>query len=155
MRILHGDPDDDPTLLRGCGKPFEPRPQVPDQTYCSAPDCQRARKRAVAAGQAAYRSDYRDNQRAPSVRGSTGIPATGAPIVPPEIADSGGTTRQRHAVNGDRGNGLAKMDVSILPRACTSFSRRSRSPRQQTDGSWLVEITPVAPMTAKRTCAKR
>ncbi len=28
-----------------CGKPFEPRPQVPDQAFCSSPNCQRARKR--------------------------------------------------------------------------------------------------------------
>ena len=28
-----------------CGMHFVPRPQVPDQAYCSAPGCQRARKR--------------------------------------------------------------------------------------------------------------
>ncbi len=32
-------------ICAGCGQPFEPRPQVPDQAYCSEPDCQRARKR--------------------------------------------------------------------------------------------------------------
>ena len=32
------------TLCACCGKPFEPRPQVPNQTFCSSPDCQRARK---------------------------------------------------------------------------------------------------------------
>ena len=28
-----------------CGQPFQPRPQVPKQTYCSASDCQRERRR--------------------------------------------------------------------------------------------------------------
>lgn len=28
-----------------CGQPFEPRPQVPGQAFCSSPDCQRARRR--------------------------------------------------------------------------------------------------------------
>lgn len=29
-----------------CGQPFQPRPQVKDQAYCSAPACQRARRQA-------------------------------------------------------------------------------------------------------------
>ena len=28
-----------------CGRPFEPRPQVPDQAFCASRECQRARKR--------------------------------------------------------------------------------------------------------------
>lgn len=27
-----------------CGQAFQPRPQVPNQTYCSSPDCQGVRK---------------------------------------------------------------------------------------------------------------
>jgi hypothetical protein len=47
-----------------CGKLFEPIPQVPHQTFCSLPDCQRARRRQ---GQRAKRQsdpDYKSNQSA-------------------------------------------------------------------------------------------
>ncbi len=47
-----------------CGKPFEPRPQVPDQAYCSAPDCQRARKRQWQRAKLQSDPDYRINQHA-------------------------------------------------------------------------------------------
>lgn len=47
-----------------CGKPFEPRPQVPDQAYCSAPACQRARKRQWQQAKLQSDPDYRINQRA-------------------------------------------------------------------------------------------
>ncbi|HNQ04624.1 MAG TPA: hypothetical protein PKH69_08425 [Thiobacillaceae bacterium] len=47
-----------------CGRPFEPRPQVPDQAYCSAPDCQRARKRQWQRAKHQSDPDYRINQRA-------------------------------------------------------------------------------------------
>ena len=47
-----------------CGQPFEPRPQVPDQAYCSAPDCQRARKRQWQRSKLQSDPDYRINQRA-------------------------------------------------------------------------------------------
>ena len=50
-----------------CGKPFEPRPQVPDQTFCSAPDCQRARKRQWQRAKLRSDPDYRINQRGPLV----------------------------------------------------------------------------------------
>ena len=47
-----------------CGQPFEPRPQVPDQAFCSAPDCQRARKRQWQRAKLQSDPDYRINQRA-------------------------------------------------------------------------------------------
>jgi predicted nucleic acid-binding Zn ribbon protein len=47
-----------------CGKPFEPRPQVPDQAYCSEPDCQRTRKRQWQRAKIQSDPDYRINQRA-------------------------------------------------------------------------------------------
>lgn len=56
-----------PTMTRHCaccGKPFAPRPQVPDQAYCSSPDCQRARKRQWQRVKLQSDPDYRINQRA-------------------------------------------------------------------------------------------
>jgi len=50
-----------------CDKPFDPRPQVPDQAFCSAPDCQRARKRQWQRAKLPSDPDYRINQRADRV----------------------------------------------------------------------------------------
>lgn len=47
-----------------CGHPFEPRPQVPDQAFCSAPECQRARKREWQRAKLQSDPDYRINQQA-------------------------------------------------------------------------------------------
>lgn len=47
-----------------CGKPFEPRPQIPDQAHCSAPACQRAHKRQWQQAKLQSDPDYRINQRA-------------------------------------------------------------------------------------------
>lgn len=47
-----------------CGNSFEPRPQVPNQAFYSAHDCQRARKRQWQRAKLQSDSDYRINQRA-------------------------------------------------------------------------------------------
>lgn len=46
-----------------CQQSFCPRPQNPNQRYCSKPDCQRARKRAWQQQKILADADYRDNQR--------------------------------------------------------------------------------------------
>jgi len=56
-----------------CDQPFEPRPQVPNQAFCSAPDCQRARKRQWQRDKLQADLDYRSNP--PSSRTSS-TPAT-------------------------------------------------------------------------------
>lgn len=45
-----------------CGQLFQPRPQVPQQSYCSAPDCQRERRRQWQRGKLRTDPDYQDNQ---------------------------------------------------------------------------------------------
>jgi hypothetical protein len=45
-----------------CGKPFHPLPQIPQQTYCSAPDCQRERRRRWLQSKLQSDPDYQDNQ---------------------------------------------------------------------------------------------
>ena len=46
-----------------CGDAFKRRPQNPDQTYCSKPECQRARKRRWQKEKMQSDADYRENQR--------------------------------------------------------------------------------------------
>lgn len=45
-----------------CGQPFQPRPQVPQQSYCSAPGCQRERRRQWQYLKRQTDPDYQDNQ---------------------------------------------------------------------------------------------
>lgn len=46
----------------GCGVSFLPRPQVPEQRFCSQPECQRERRRRWKRRQRQTDADYRDNQ---------------------------------------------------------------------------------------------
>jgi hypothetical protein len=45
-----------------CGQSFQPRPQVPQQSYCAAPDCQRERRRQWQRLKLQSDPDYQDNQ---------------------------------------------------------------------------------------------
>lgn len=45
-----------------CLKLFKPRPQVPNQTYCAAPECQRQRRQQWQRDKLKTDPDYRDNQ---------------------------------------------------------------------------------------------
>lgn len=47
----------------GCGQEFKPRPQAPNQAYCSAQACQRIRKRQWQQSKLQSDPEYRDNQR--------------------------------------------------------------------------------------------
>lgn len=46
-----------------CGKPFTPRPNVPNQRYCSCPSCQRERRYRWHEERLASDPDYQANQR--------------------------------------------------------------------------------------------
>jgi hypothetical protein len=45
-----------------CHQSFQPYPQVPNQSYCSARECQRERRRRWQRDKLQTDSDYRDNQ---------------------------------------------------------------------------------------------
>jgi hypothetical protein len=49
-------------LCVACGKPFQPRPQVPQQCFCSDPACQRERRRNWQRTKLRSDPDYQDNQ---------------------------------------------------------------------------------------------
>jgi hypothetical protein len=46
-----------------CSRGFRPRPQAPEQQYCSEKACQRARRRQWQREKQRTDADYRDNQR--------------------------------------------------------------------------------------------
>lgn len=45
-----------------CGQTFQPHHKVPNQTYCSSPDCQKERRQSWDRKQQKNDSDYRDNK---------------------------------------------------------------------------------------------
>lgn len=48
---------------KACRQPFRPRPQNPEQCFCSAAACQRERRRRWQAAKRQNDPDYRDNQK--------------------------------------------------------------------------------------------
>ena len=125
-----------------CGKPFAPRPQVPDQAYCSDPDCQRARKRQWQRAKLQSDSDYRINQRAAQQAWSQRNQEYWRDHrdARPEYAQR---NREQQRARDQGGNtDLAKMDVCDLPTGLYRITRHPAFPRGTGD-SWIVEITPV------------
>ena len=143
MQVLHGAP----TMTRPCaccGKPFEPCPQVPHQTFCSSSDCQRTRKRLWQQSKLrtdpSYRGNQQDAQRAWRERN-------------PDYWRRYRELRPEHAEHGpDRQSKprvrhldqLAKMDVSCFLSGV--YSIRFIGPAASAiPGAWIAEITPVPP----------
>ena len=126
-----------------CGKPFAPRPQVPDQAYCSAPDCQRARKRRWQRAKLQSDPDYRDNQRAAQQAWAQRNPDywRGYRDARPDYAQH--NREQQRSRDQARNDDLAKMDVCDLPPGLYRITRHPAFPRES-GASWVVEITPVA-----------
>ena len=122
-----------------CGQAFQPRPQVPNQTYCSSAECQRARKLRWQQDKLRTDPDYRDNQRDAQRAWFARHPGywRAYRAANPDAVERG----QNGSANG-MGNGLAKMDVSILPSGLYRL-RRIPAPFPEESDAWLVEITPV------------
>lgn len=49
-------------LCAHCGSPFQPRPQVPSQTFCADPACQKARRQRWHLEKLQADPDYRENK---------------------------------------------------------------------------------------------
>ena len=47
---------------KACGKAFQPHPKVPNQTYCSSPECQRERRRRWLEEKRQVDADYQGNE---------------------------------------------------------------------------------------------
>lgn len=102
-------------LCVSCGKAFQPRPQTPHQSYCSASECQRTRRKRWQREKLVSDQDYRDNQAR-----AQGAWAERNPDYwreyrvahPDYVARNRGQQRERTA-NGVAGT-IAKMDASTL-----------------------------------------
>ena len=119
-----------------CGKPFAPRPQVPDQAYCSDPDCQRARKRQWQRAKLQSDPDYRINQRAAQQAWSQRNPdywRNHREAQPDHVPRDREQQRPRDQARNDD---LAKMDVCDLPPGLYRITRHPAFPRES-GASWV------------------
>lgn len=137
-----------------CGKNFEVRPQVPNQSFCSVPECQRARKREWQKDKLRRDPDYQANQRAAqrawSARNNSywrDWRQAQQMSAPQGRADPAEKNVPRHASLS--APGVVKMDVSALPPDLYWISPRPDLPGAS-DGSWIAEITPVAAADRER-----
>lgn len=142
-----------------CGKPFEPRPQVPDQTFCSSPDCQRARKRQWQRAKLQSDPDYRINQRAAQQAWSQRNQdywRNYRDARPDYEQRNREQQRSWDARERDQAReaDLAKMDVCDLPTGLYRIMQHPAFPRQNGD-SWVVEITPVCVTCPRKMDASR
>jgi hypothetical protein len=128
-----------------CGQQFETCPQVPDQSFCSSPNCQRARKRQWQRDKRQSDPDYRSNQQAAQrtwTQRNQGYWRSYREAQPKyerrnrEQQQSRDTSARNH----EHSAGLAKMDVSALPSGIYRISRHPAFPKG-TATSLVVEIT--------------
>lgn len=136
-----------PRICPCCGKAFQPRPQVQNQTYCSAPACQRERRRAwqrqKLQSDPFYRENQQDAQRAWRERNpdySRNYRATN-----PDYTDRN-RAQQRSGANHRQEFDRTKVDASILMSGIPAGIYRIRPVLQEKFAKmdvWIVEISPV------------
>ena len=128
-------------ICTNCGMPFQPRPQGPNQVYCSSPKCQRARKQRWQQDKLRsdpdYRESQRDAQRAWLARNPGYWASYRARKSPTRGVSGNPIVQHQHS-------GSAKLDVSLLPSGLYRLRQITDSPLA-TPGGWLVELLPVCP----------
>jgi hypothetical protein len=115
-----------------CDVSFNPCAQVPDQTFCSSRDCQRARKRQWQQARLRDDPDYRENQRAAQRSWQARNP------------DYWRQHRGRHAQPAPQA-GYVKMDVSnALPAGLYRIRKSAISAPKDSD-LWVIEVASSCP----------
>lgn len=125
-----------------CGQAFEPRPQVRDQAFCSAPACQRARKRQWQRTKIQSDKDYQVNQRAAQNAWSERNQDYWRNYREGNPEYQQRNRAQQRLRNQASKVELAKMDVCDFPTGLYRITRIPDFPNG--DGtSWVVQITPL------------
>ena len=110
-----------------CGQLYAPHPCVPHQQYCSAPECQKTRRRLTQKRKMAEDLDYRDNQKRSQKQWRDSHPSywRSYRAANPEYAQRNRERqRERNAFRRQQGEAIAKMDEQ--PRANPLISGRFR-----------------------------
>ncbi|QLG91196.1 hypothetical protein HZF02_04170 [Pseudomonas yamanorum] len=129
-----------------CGLPFEKRPQVPNQAYCSLPACQRARRQRWQRDKMQTDPDYRDNQSRNQRAWLDRHPEYWRNYreANPEYVERN-KSRQRSKHDLLQEVDIAKMDVSRGMALRAGFYRIEQVSGGDAASSepWIVEITPL------------
>ena len=132
----------------GCGEAFHPRPQTPKQAYCSAPVCQRERRRRWQQTRRQNDPEYKDNQSRAQASWAARHPDYWQEYrqTHPESRDRN-RTLQRERDHRRRARKLAKMDASTatspVPSGTYRLTPATRDDLAKMD-AWMVEITLVS-----------
>lgn len=137
----------DAKICACCGQPFPPRPQVPNQSYCSSRACQRDRRqswqRDKLQNDPFYRENQQDAQRA--WRDRNPDYSRNYRAANPQYVEKNRNQQRSKPPLGHKA-GLAKMDASIWPtelRAGVYRVRPLQCKGAAKSDAWIVEITPV------------
>jgi hypothetical protein len=97
-----------------CNQSFQPRPQVPDQSYCSAPECQRERRKQWHRQKLQTDPDYLHNQARAQKAWMRRNPDYWRKYREshPEYVERN-RVRQKQRNAKATGHSIAKMDVSV------------------------------------------
>ena len=128
-----------------CGALFLVRPQVPNQTYCSSPDCQRARKQRWQQVKLQTDPDYQSNQRAAQRAWQERNQDYWRKYrdTHPEYAERNRKRQRKENQNG-QSNEIAKKDECPMPSGFYHI-KIIKKPAQGDDVVWFVEITAAQP----------
>jgi hypothetical protein len=133
-----------------CGEAFRPRSQVPDQKYCSASACQRARRRRWQRAKLQSDADYRENQARAQrawVQGHRDYWREYRRTHPQYCESNRVATRQRQRERRRRAAQFAKMDasraVSCVPSGTYRLVPASAAEFAKMD-AWIVEMTLIS-----------
>lgn len=127
-----------------CGQAFLPRPQIQQQCYCSAKNCQRERRRSWQRDKLKHDPDYKDNQVRAQKAWSKRNPEYWRKYreTHPEYVERN-RTRQRDRNARLQNAAIAKMDASTLeipfPSGIYSLSLVTAGAIAKMD-VWIVEI---------------
>ena len=121
-----------------CGQPFVPRSQVPNQTYCSMPACQRARRQRWQHEKMANDPDYRENQKRSQRAWHERHPDYWQQYR--NTTAKGGETKGAHKRDQD-----SSYAGSVLPNFPAGLYRIEAvlQPSGATMDAWIVRMTPV------------
>jgi hypothetical protein len=128
-----------------CRLPFQPHPQVPNQSYCSALDCQRERRKQWHRQKLQTDPDYQNNQARAQKAWMKRNPNYWREYREshPEYVERNRVRQQERNAKATR-HSIAKMDVSIpstpLPSGIYNLSLVKDTGLAKMD-VWTVEIT--------------
>lgn len=137
----------EPKICTCCGQPFHPRPQVPDQTFCSKAACQRERRktwqRQKLQEDPLYRENQQDAQRAWRDR-NPDYSRKYRSLNPVYVTKN----RQQQRSKPSAGHALnsAEKDVSMWPAGLPAGLYKIRHIQPTGNAKmdvWIVELSPV------------